>query len=721
MSIFYTPAPVPRLQRRTLLNVTPFTYRDGLTWVEVLERLRRKINELIELADNQNDAIVGFTDAVQELIDTLQSNYEGFTDDMEEKYYVLLSQLVGYTVNLTEYEYHVEMMNGGIWDGYTKAGVDNVVNAAIGPAINDITEALTGLINDAIESLTEQINSLSNDVADAMIDLANATAEYDARISAVELLVNNSTIWMNSIGVYFVNLTSASTTVTFREGTTPNYPLVFVFKQNAIGGNMPAFPENVIGLPIVNQAPNAETRIVLYPNSNGQYVIDHWKSVADREVTWVPQQSTKVNVVDNDKYNTFPCATSFNSNVYVAFEEKTTHTTGGDVKVMSSTDGGKTFSGPVTLTKPVSTDVHGTGAMHSRNGIGVLLTITRDPARTWVWTRANSASAWVRIGEVVFGSAEWVIATGIIWLKNGVMLASGYGPDGVLISRSTDNGLTWTPYANPIPGAGSGSWPYNENVIQELPDGRLIMLVRHDTSSRNYIRKLYSSDGGATWGAVSLVREDVSGMPRVKLMSDNSLVLIVRDTREDGTRESWGFMVSTDLGNTWTYEDVHSSWSMYGEVVDISNGYGLIIAASQVRGSATNADVWTMRIKLGFSRADNKADTGWIDLNLAAGWTATLAQYRIINGIVYFRGTPARPGGVVGTSYEVMAYLPVDPRPRWSHVCITADGTGTTATTWRNIYIHFESGEIRVKRVGEGGDAQVSLAGITPYPANDGL
>ena len=230
MSIFYTPSPVPRLQRRTLLNVTPFTYRDGLTWVEVLERLRRKINELIELADNQNDAIVGFTDAVQELIDTLQSNYDGFTDDMEEKYSVLLSQLVGYTVNLTEYEYHVEMMNGGIWDGYTKAGVDNVVNAAIGPAINDITEALTGLINDAIESLTEQINSLSNDVADAMIDLANATAEYDARISAVELLVNNSTIWMNSIGVYFVNLTSASTTVTFREGTTPNYPLVFVFK-----------------------------------------------------------------------------------------------------------------------------------------------------------------------------------------------------------------------------------------------------------------------------------------------------------------------------------------------------------------------------------------------------------------------------------------------------------------------------------------------------------
>lgn len=72
---------IPRFR---LNNVTPFTYRDGYTFLEVLEELRRYItNTIVPGIDANFDAITqNYLDALNQL----QSQYDGFTDIVDGKY-----------------------------------------------------------------------------------------------------------------------------------------------------------------------------------------------------------------------------------------------------------------------------------------------------------------------------------------------------------------------------------------------------------------------------------------------------------------------------------------------------------------------------------------------------------------------------------------------------------------------------------------------------------
>src|SRR5699024_92536 len=99
------PTPIPPYT--PLSNVTPFTYRDGRTYLETLERLRCAINDVIENEDIQNGAI---NEAIQAQNQTISE---------------LLSDLIGYTTDVNDDTYTASMPDGSKFTAYTIAGVDH--------------------------------------------------------------------------------------------------------------------------------------------------------------------------------------------------------------------------------------------------------------------------------------------------------------------------------------------------------------------------------------------------------------------------------------------------------------------------------------------------------------------------------------------------------------------------------------------------------------------
>lgn len=75
-------------------------------------------------------------------------------------------------------------------------------------------------------------------------------------------------------------------------------------------------------------------------------------------------------------------------------------------------------------------------------------------------------------------------------------------------------------------------------------------------------------------------------------------------------------------------------------------------------------------------------DTGWVTITPAAGWSTSNLQYRVKNGICYFRGEFW--GGADGT---VVFTLPTEARPtsRLSHLCPRIVSTSTSLVVSLNI------------------------------------
>lgn len=101
---------VPRF---TLNNTTPFTYRDGLTFLEILEILKLKTNEIVVIVNDQNRVILEFAGYVESTIETLN-----------EQYQELLTQLVGQYVSVGPDVVRGTLLSGETFDIYVKGYVD---------------------------------------------------------------------------------------------------------------------------------------------------------------------------------------------------------------------------------------------------------------------------------------------------------------------------------------------------------------------------------------------------------------------------------------------------------------------------------------------------------------------------------------------------------------------------------------------------------------------
>src|SRR5699024_2695449 len=131
------PTPIPPYT--PLSNVTPFTYRDGRTYLETLERLRCAINDVIENEDHQNCAI---NEAIQAQNRTISE---------------LLSDLIGYTIDVNDYTYTASMQDGSTFTAYTIAGVDREIQV-LSDNVDIRIQDLSDYVDNEVTTVHEFVN-----------------------------------------------------------------------------------------------------------------------------------------------------------------------------------------------------------------------------------------------------------------------------------------------------------------------------------------------------------------------------------------------------------------------------------------------------------------------------------------------------------------------------------------------------------------------------------
>ena len=131
-------------------------------------------------------------------------------------------------------------------------------------------------------------------------------------------------------------------------------------------------------------------------------------------------------------------------------------------------------------------------------------------------------------------------------------------PYGVIASyRSTDGGYTWEKQAILDFPEGLGVGTFHEPHVIEMPDGRLIGIIRAQGSGVAHGFTMYqseSTDGGYTWSLMQPM--DVSGSPP-HLMLHSSGALICSFGRREAPHGERA-LVSWDGGRTWPEEYVLS-------------------------------------------------------------------------------------------------------------------------------------------------------------------
>lgn len=233
---------------------------------------------------------------------------------------------------------------------------------------------------------------------------------------------------------------------------------------------------------------------------------------------------------------------------------------GGRASMSRSTDGGKTWSAPVTMfDRPNADDgVDSTGVTRS----GALLTA----AVSYSWkSERYSYDGWTADGyflrsedggrkwsapvKVNAKPLDWVYPFGqILEESDGTLLLTGYG--GALpmtatgeqitfVVRSKDGGKTWGDYSEIARG-------YNEITLTTLRDGALLAVMRSVVGA--HMDATVSHDRGRTWSKPRQITQDREHPPDLLRLANGALLLTFGERNKPYGIQA---MISRDEGKTW--------------------------------------------------------------------------------------------------------------------------------------------------------------------------
>lgn len=226
-------------------NITPFTYRDGLTYLEVLEALRAWVRDVLtahlngemeEFAENWNQVLNDFQVAVIESFDQKMEEFDvdvqAFKDAVNEQFATLRQSLEAdiasqlatvndalaawdstyatFTANiqaLVDQWTSVQIENNDVITAAIIADPESATRAALQPLLSDgVTDAVVNaIVSDestatrqtidgaAVDALGPALNSLTlaiGDNGDAIVANGDAIDAHDGRISANESAID---------------------------------------------------------------------------------------------------------------------------------------------------------------------------------------------------------------------------------------------------------------------------------------------------------------------------------------------------------------------------------------------------------------------------------------------------------------------------------------------------------------------------------------------------
>ena len=316
----------------------------------------------------------------------------------------------------------------------------------------------------------------------------------------------------------------------------------------------------------------------------------------------------------------------------------------------SGTDGYHTYRIPALLTAPGgSLLAFCEGRRNSRadhGDIDLLVKRSEDRGRTW----SEQAVVYCEAGEVTIGNPCPVVdaETGTIWMlfcRNNV---------DVLLTRSTDDGLTWSDPVDITKDVKKGAWTWyatGPGVGVQLSRGprrgRLLIPCDHrnpeayDCGSHS----VYSDDGGASWRLGGAVRPGANECQFGEL-ADGTVIMNTRmQTHSKGYR---GAAFSRDGGESWTgfrHDRNLPCPKCQASLVEGIGKNSLLFSNPSARGPASPGG--GERANMTVRSSDDGGRT----------WTAAIVLHE---GPAAYSCLALFPGGAVGCLYEAGSESPYE-------------------------------------------------------------
>jgi len=292
-----------------------------------------------------------------------------------------------------------------------------------------------------------------------------------------------------------------------------------------------------------------------------------WVWSSPREDYKAGRPTYNVTVISDGRHNAFPAlAYCADRSLFLGYRKASSHTgVDGTLVAKRSTDNGDTWSAESTIATLASRDL-------------------RDPMFTtigsdlWIsyfaYNQATALGVSVRFQKSADNGATWdtprvvsdafsgshACSASIVNLGSGVMVMPVYGIDSTRylckLLRSADSGATWGVYGTI---ATDAALDYTEPYVIKLADDSLFATLRNNTSDKLY--NSTSTDGGATWSALTLAVNPGSGRPSMILNADGVIRMAYRTT--PSTTRLTAVVTSADSGATWTPATAFGTTGIY--------------------------------------------------------------------------------------------------------------------------------------------------------------
>lgn len=270
-----------------------------------------------------------------------------------------------------------------------------------------------------------------------------------------------------------------------------------------------------------------------------------------------------------------------------------------DVEVKRSTDGGQTWSAPITIAEGSADHGYGDAAMATDGktiymvmvggaGLWTYPSISKQPSQMYFTKSEDGGKTWLPVREITdqvyLGKYAWggffASGNGIITSKGRIVFVAAQreekswgGPMDNILVYSDDQGKTWQISA---PARHNG----DESKVVELSDGSLLVSSRNRASGANARTYMLTRDGGKTWTPEAtwpeLTGNACNGaFARYQPVGTKGRKgkYLLHTLPASATRDHLRLFLSTDEGKTWPISrEICRGEAVYSEVTVFPDG-----------------------------------------------------------------------------------------------------------------------------------------------------